>query len=424
VEQCAAGTYNDVTFTNGWFGQYYTYAQAMENSNFLGFDALTPVVTSNTATIHFPNRGTWPWESAQWGARWRGIITIVTAGAYTFSLNSDDGSWLWVNEVMIVNYGGHHGMEWGPVLGTVTLSAGTHKVRVHFFEAGGGAGIVVMYTGPGLSGMTLLPASSSSLTCLSCPTNSMSPVSSSTITACVCNAGSSGPDGGTCTQCLGGTYKSGTGNSGCVGCPALSSSPAGSTAVAACICNAGSSGPDGGTCTQCLAGTYKSTTGNTGCVGCSEGKFGSTQGGTAEAVCVSCPANSISPVGSNAVSQCSCVAGWSVATGSSEVFTIFGTGTRTQHSSQAWCPDFIAPTDGYLEKVTILTTGATNNNGFIVIRSGVQLRGTEFIANAQGPEVVGSMAYETRTRFIDLDFKVSDRFTGLQITTLVMFPRA
>ena len=223
---------------------------------------------------------------------------------------------------------------------------------------------------------------------------------------------------------LGGTYKSATGPSPCLGCPTNSLSPAGSTAVAACICNAGSSGPSGGTCTQCLAGTYKSTTGNTGCVGCSEGKFGSTQGGTAEAVCVSCPANSISPVGSNAVSQCSCVAGWSVATGSSEVFTIPGTGTRTQHSNQAWCPDFIAPTDGYLEKVTILTTGATNNNGFIVIRSGVQLRGTEFIANAQGPEVVGSMAYETRTRFIDLDFKVSDRFTGLQITTLVMFPRA
>jgi len=131
-----AGSYYDATFKTGWLGQHYTFSTAMENSNYVGFDALTPTITTQLTTINYPHRGTWPWEPGQWGSRWRGIINIVTAGAYTFYLNSDDGSWLWVNDVMIVDNGGSHAMQ--VVTGVVTLSAGTHNVRIHFFEGGGG----------------------------------------------------------------------------------------------------------------------------------------------------------------------------------------------------------------------------------------------------------------------------------------------
>ena len=308
LRQCAAGSYNENVFTSGWFGQYYTYAPEMENSNYLGFGALTPVGTSNTANINFPRLGTWPYEARQWGARWRGIITIDIAGQFTFSLNSNDGSWLWVNEVMIVDYGGRHGM-WGPVSRSVTLSAGTHNVRVHFFEAGGGAGIVVMYSGPGLSGSVLIPAYYSASTCESCPTNSISPVLSSSITACVCNAGWNGPDGGTCTQCLGGTYKAGTGNSGCLGCPTNSLSPAGSTTVTACICNAGSRGPAGGPC-QCNAG-YTGANGGT----CSQCLVNHYKAGLGPAACTPCQAHSVSVAGSIANTDCQCDAGYTGADG-------------------------------------------------------------------------------------------------------------
>ena len=114
----------------------------------------------------------------------------------------------------------------------------------------------------------------SSNSCLNCLALSSSPAGSTAVTACVCNAGSNGPDGGTCTQCLGGTYKSGTGNSGCVDCPANSLSPAGSTAITAC-CNAGSNGPNGGQCyEQCVAGKYLSGT----CTPCEAGKFKNAPG--------------------------------------------------------------------------------------------------------------------------------------------------
>jgi len=104
------------------------------------------------------------------------------------------------------------------------------------------------------------------------------------------------------------------------------------------------------------------------------------------------------------------------------VYTIPASGTRAQQSDQIWCPDFVAPSAGVLHEVSVFCTGATNNNGFLVIRHGAQFRGSVFIANAVGPEVsIGSMAYEMRTRVISLDFLQSDRFSGLQITTLVSF---
>ena len=56
--------------------------------------------------------------------------------------------------------------------------------------------------------------------CIACPPNSCSPADSIDITACQCNAGYTGPNGGTCSQCLAGTYKVGLGPASCTVCPA------------------------------------------------------------------------------------------------------------------------------------------------------------------------------------------------------------
>jgi hypothetical protein len=62
----------------------------------------------------------------------------------------------------------------------------------------------------------------------------------------------------------------------CVACPAYSNAPAQTSAATSCTCNAGFTGPDGGTCTACAAGTYKSTPGSEFCTDC-VAEEGSTQ---------------------------------------------------------------------------------------------------------------------------------------------------
>jgi len=88
--------------------------------------------------------------------------------------------------------------------------------------------------------------------CDTCPYDSSSPVGSLNVTACTCNAGSSGPDGGTCTKCFAGTYKVGSGSASCDDCPTNSNSPSGSSSLTACMCNAGSFGSFGSFGSSCV----------------------------------------------------------------------------------------------------------------------------------------------------------------------------
>ena len=115
-----------------------------------------------------------------------------------------------------------------------------------------------------------------------------------------------------CVNCAAGKYSATAGatlESTCVACPANSNSPSPSTLVTACTCNAGSTGPDGGTCSQCVAGKYKINTGSATCTDCAAGKYLPTAGATLESTCVACPGNSNSPSASTSVAVCTCNAG-------------------------------------------------------------------------------------------------------------------
>jgi hypothetical protein len=186
-----------------------------------------------------------------------------------------------------------------------------------------------------------------SSTCINCPSNSISPAGSAALTNCICNAGSSGPNGGICTVCVEGKYKSSAGSVPCTNCgtgkystavgASLCTSCGGGTYSAAtgasvsstCIaCNAGDSvcacdaglhwkgsicqtclagkfktsiGSDA--CTDCGTGTYFTSTGATVCTSCGAGTYSAAVGASA---CSDCPSNSNSPAGSVSLTSCTC----------------------------------------------------------------------------------------------------------------------
>merc|ERR1719502_589367 len=85
-------------------------------------------------------------KSDHFAVRWTGYLSIKRAGSYRFYLTSDDGSALWIDGRIIVNNDGLHGMRQRN--GRVRLDNTLHRIRMKFFENGGGAGIVWMYRGP------------------------------------------------------------------------------------------------------------------------------------------------------------------------------------------------------------------------------------------------------------------------------------
>jgi len=81
--------------------------------------------------------------------QFEGYIDIPSAGTYTFYLNSDDGSKMWLDNSLLVNNDGSHGAT--EVSASTTLTKGMHKIEVGYFNNTGGMTFEVNWSGPGIS---------------------------------------------------------------------------------------------------------------------------------------------------------------------------------------------------------------------------------------------------------------------------------
>lgn len=73
---------------------------------------------------------------------------VKNVGTHTFSLNSDDGSQLYVNGVKVVDNGGSHGMTLKT--GNVSLPIGIHSMMVLYYQGNGVKGLEVSVKRPAL----------------------------------------------------------------------------------------------------------------------------------------------------------------------------------------------------------------------------------------------------------------------------------
>ncbi|MGY1620024.1 PA14 domain-containing protein [Geodermatophilus sp. SYSU D00691] len=77
--------------------------------------------------------------------RWTGTFSFPSAGEYTFRALSDDGIRVWVDGTLLIDQWRDQGRTW--FSGTRTLTAGSHSVRVEWYEASGGAVVSLDWTG-------------------------------------------------------------------------------------------------------------------------------------------------------------------------------------------------------------------------------------------------------------------------------------
>lgn len=79
----------------------------------------------------------------QFSVAWKGYILIPATGEYTFSTNSDDGSWVFIDDTLVVDNGGPHGLQ--EVQGTTYLEKGLHKIQIKYFQIGGASRLEVFW---------------------------------------------------------------------------------------------------------------------------------------------------------------------------------------------------------------------------------------------------------------------------------------
>lgn len=123
--------------------------------------ARTPDVVRTDATIAYAaTSAAWTGLDSRFidtfASRHTGYLVVPTAGSYTLSLSSDDGSRLTLDGTKRIDNDGQHGMRERSV--TLTLAAGLHPLRVEFFENTGSAGLRLSWAGPGIA-KQVVPAS-------------------------------------------------------------------------------------------------------------------------------------------------------------------------------------------------------------------------------------------------------------------------
>ena len=133
----------------GLIGEYFDIGSSLEDFPTIPADK-KPVVKRVDKTIDF--------DSTQEGfhgtqlvdffyIRWNGTITVPKDGNYTFTLESDDGSRLFIDGKQIIDHNGLHSME--EKSGDVELKAGDHVIKVEFFENDVDAGCKLSWRPPG-----------------------------------------------------------------------------------------------------------------------------------------------------------------------------------------------------------------------------------------------------------------------------------
>jgi len=86
-------------------------------------------------------------QDENFGMQFTGFIQIPEDGMYAFYTDSDDGSQLFIDEQLIVENDGLHGLK--EIEGAIALAAGLHPIRVIFFQGSGGADLVVRWRSTG-----------------------------------------------------------------------------------------------------------------------------------------------------------------------------------------------------------------------------------------------------------------------------------
>ncbi len=154
----SAPTASTAAASSGLLGEYFDIGSSLEDFPVIPADK-KPVVKRVDPTINF--------ESTQEGfygtqlvdffyVRWTGNIRIPKDGNYAFTLESDDGSRLFIDGKQIIDHNGLHAME--EKSGDAELKAGDHTLKVEFFENDVDAGCKLFWQPPGAT-KEIVPAS-------------------------------------------------------------------------------------------------------------------------------------------------------------------------------------------------------------------------------------------------------------------------
>ena len=87
-------------------------------------------------------------KNDKFALQFSGVLNVPHDGLWTLRLASDDGSRLYVDNKLLINHDGDHGMDERSA--EAELSAGPHAITVNYYNSRGGSGLRLEWEGPGV----------------------------------------------------------------------------------------------------------------------------------------------------------------------------------------------------------------------------------------------------------------------------------
>lgn len=117
-------------------------------------DEMLPLASGSINALHL-NEGDFGPLNENFIIHASGFITVKSNTNLVFRLVSDDGSRLFVDDKLVVDNGGNHGLD--PRDGELILKAGKHPFRVEYFQGGGGKGLSLQWRIHGSEDFVVVP---------------------------------------------------------------------------------------------------------------------------------------------------------------------------------------------------------------------------------------------------------------------------
>ena len=98
----------------------------------------------------------WGFKTDLFSIRWTGFLLIDKDGLYDFRLESDDGVRFWIDEQMVINDWNVHSTKVSE--GQKELKAGSHSIKVEYFEDYSNAQVRLLWRLPGETEFNIIPS--------------------------------------------------------------------------------------------------------------------------------------------------------------------------------------------------------------------------------------------------------------------------
>ncbi len=136
-ENTSSNKENNYIIQYGFLGRYYENKSFEDKPKLVRYDSR---ISFNDVSFNEIFSG------KQYSVIWSGLLYVPRNGFYKFYTESDDGSFLYINDKLVVDNGGNHGIK--TIEGKMQLAEGYHDIKIKYFNSAGSSCIKVFWEIP------------------------------------------------------------------------------------------------------------------------------------------------------------------------------------------------------------------------------------------------------------------------------------